>query len=69
LASKCKAMEQGIKTVLDLIGMEPEEALIDRPEAIRREVPKLLDLVQIIHPQCWRVHDRPRVRHGAVTLP
>jgi hypothetical protein len=30
LASKCKAMEQGIKIVLDLIGMEPEEALTDR---------------------------------------
>jgi hypothetical protein len=30
-------MEQGIKLVLDLIGMEPEEALTDqpsRPEAI-----------------------------------
>jgi hypothetical protein len=37
LASKCEAMEQGIKPVLDLIGMEPEEASTDqpaRPEAI-----------------------------------
>jgi hypothetical protein len=31
LVSKCKAMEQGIKPVLDLIGMEPEEAPSDRP--------------------------------------
>jgi hypothetical protein len=31
LASKCKAMEQGIKPVLDLIGMEPTEAPTDRP--------------------------------------
>jgi hypothetical protein len=30
LASKCKAMEQGIKPLLDLIGMEPEEVLTDR---------------------------------------
>jgi hypothetical protein len=29
--SKCEAMEQGIKPVLDLIRMEPEEAPIDRP--------------------------------------
>jgi hypothetical protein len=29
LASKCKAMEQGIKPMLDLIGMEPEEAPTD----------------------------------------
>jgi hypothetical protein len=37
LASKCKAMEEGIKPVLDLISMEPEEGPIDRlarPEAI-----------------------------------
>jgi hypothetical protein len=31
LLSKCKAMEQGIKPVLDLIGMEPKEAPTDRP--------------------------------------
>jgi hypothetical protein len=31
LASKCKAMEQGIKPMLDLIGMEPEEGPTDRP--------------------------------------
>jgi hypothetical protein len=31
LASKCKAMEEGIKPVLDLIGMEPEEGPTDRP--------------------------------------
>jgi hypothetical protein len=30
-ASKCKAMEEGIKPVLDLIGMEPEEGTTDRP--------------------------------------
>jgi hypothetical protein len=29
-ASKCKAMEEGIKPVLDLIGMEPEEGPTDR---------------------------------------
>jgi hypothetical protein len=29
LASKCKVMEQGIKPVLDLISMEPEEAPTD----------------------------------------
>jgi hypothetical protein len=29
LASKCKAMEEGIKIVLDLIGLEPEERLAD----------------------------------------
>jgi hypothetical protein len=29
LASKCKAMEEGIKPVLDLIGMEPEERSAD----------------------------------------
>jgi hypothetical protein len=34
-----------------------------------QEVPELLDLVQTIHPQCWWVCGRPRVRHGAVTLP
>jgi hypothetical protein len=28
-ASKCKAMEEGIKPVLDLIGMEPEEGPTD----------------------------------------
>jgi hypothetical protein len=36
-ASKCKAMEEGIKLVLDLIGMELEEGPTDqpvRPEAI-----------------------------------
>jgi hypothetical protein len=27
--SKCEAMEQGIKPVLDQIGMEPEEASTD----------------------------------------
>jgi hypothetical protein len=35
--SKCKAMEEGIKSVLDLISMEPEEGPTDRsvrPEAI-----------------------------------
>jgi hypothetical protein len=35
--SKCKAMEQGIKPMLDLIGMEPKETPTDRlarPEAI-----------------------------------
>jgi hypothetical protein len=31
LASKCKVMEEGIKPVLDLIGMEPEEGPTDRP--------------------------------------
>jgi hypothetical protein len=31
LASKCKAMEEGIKPVLDLISMEPKEGPIDRP--------------------------------------
>jgi hypothetical protein len=31
LVSQCEAMEQGIKPVLDLIGMEPEETLSDRP--------------------------------------
>jgi hypothetical protein len=31
LASKCKAMEEGIKPVLDLISMEPEKGLADRP--------------------------------------
>jgi hypothetical protein len=31
LVSKCKAMEQGIKIVLDLIGMEPKEVPTDRP--------------------------------------
>jgi hypothetical protein len=30
-ASKCKAMEEGIKPMLDLIGMEPEEGPTDRP--------------------------------------
>jgi hypothetical protein len=30
LASKCKAMEEGIKPVLDLIGMEPEERPADQ---------------------------------------
>jgi hypothetical protein len=29
LASKCKAMEEGIKPVLDLIGMELEEGPTD----------------------------------------
>jgi hypothetical protein len=29
LASKCKAMEEGIKLVLDLIGMEPKEGPTD----------------------------------------
>jgi hypothetical protein len=36
-ASKCKAMEEGIKPVMDLIGMELEEGPTDRlvrPEAI-----------------------------------
>jgi hypothetical protein len=31
LASKCKVMEEGIKPVLDLISMEPEEGPTDRP--------------------------------------
>jgi hypothetical protein len=31
LASKCKAMEEGIKPMLDLIGMEPEEGATDQP--------------------------------------
>jgi hypothetical protein len=31
LASKCKAMEDVIKPVLDLIGMEPEERPADQP--------------------------------------
>jgi myosin heavy subunit len=31
LASKCKEMEEGIKPMLDLISMEPEEGPIDRP--------------------------------------
>jgi hypothetical protein len=31
LASKGKTMEQRIKPVLDLIGMEPKEGPIDRP--------------------------------------
>jgi hypothetical protein len=31
LALKCKAMEEGIKPVLDLIGVEPEEGPTDRP--------------------------------------
>jgi hypothetical protein len=31
LASKCKAMKEGIKPVLDLIGMEPEERPADQP--------------------------------------
>jgi hypothetical protein len=30
-ASKCKAMQEGIKPMLDLIGMEPEEGPTDRP--------------------------------------
>jgi hypothetical protein len=30
-ASKCKAMEEGIKPVLDLIGMELEEGQTDGP--------------------------------------
>jgi hypothetical protein len=31
LASKYKVMEEGIKPVLDLIGMEPEEGPTDQP--------------------------------------
>jgi hypothetical protein len=31
LTSKCKAMEEGIKPVLDLIGMEPKEGPTDQP--------------------------------------
>jgi hypothetical protein len=31
LASKCNTMEEGIKPVLDLIGMESEEGPTDRP--------------------------------------
>jgi hypothetical protein len=31
LASKYKVMEEGIKPVLDLIGMEPEEGATDQP--------------------------------------
>jgi hypothetical protein len=53
LASKCKAMEQGIKPVLDLIGMEPEEGanrLTSLTRSHHREVLELLDLVQTIHP-------------------
>jgi hypothetical protein len=72
LASKCKAMEQGIKLVLDLISTEPKEAPTDRPTSLtrghRREVPELLDLVQTIHLRRWRVRGCPRVRRGAVTL-
>jgi hypothetical protein len=30
LISKCEVMERGIKPVLDLIGMEPEEAPTDQ---------------------------------------
>jgi hypothetical protein len=30
LMSKCQAMEKGIKPVLDLIGMEPEETPCDQ---------------------------------------
>jgi hypothetical protein len=30
-ASKCKVMEEGIKPVMDLIGMELEEGPTDRP--------------------------------------
>jgi hypothetical protein len=40
--SKCKAMEQGIKPVLDLIGVEPKETPSDRPaqpEAIIEKCP------------------------------
>jgi hypothetical protein len=35
LASKCKAMEEGIKPVLDLIGMDLEEGPTDQP--VRQE--------------------------------
>jgi hypothetical protein len=31
LASKCKAIEEGIKPMLDLIGMEPEERPVNQP--------------------------------------
>jgi hypothetical protein len=37
VASKCKAMEEGIKPVLDLIDMEPKEGPTDQlaqPDAI-----------------------------------
>jgi hypothetical protein len=40
LASKCKAMEQGIKPMLDLIGMEPEGAPTDRPAQLEAIVKK-----------------------------
>jgi hypothetical protein len=30
LTLKCKVMEEGIKPVLDLIGMEPEEGPVDQ---------------------------------------
>jgi hypothetical protein len=39
-ASKCKAMEEGIKPVLDLIGMEPEEGPTDRPVQLEAIVEK-----------------------------
>jgi hypothetical protein len=53
LASKCKAMEEGIKPVLDLIGIEPEEGANQLTSLTRchcREVPELLGLLQTIHP-------------------
>jgi hypothetical protein len=46
-------MEEEIKPVLDLIGMEPEGGA-NRPTSPtrghRREVSELLDLIQTIHP-------------------
>jgi hypothetical protein len=53
LALKCKAMEEGIKPVLDLIGMEPKEGAnrsASPTRGHRREVPELLGLLQAIHP-------------------
>jgi hypothetical protein len=40
LASKCKAMEEGIKPVLDLISMEPEEGPTDRPARLETIIEK-----------------------------
>jgi hypothetical protein len=40
LASKCKAMEEGIKPVLDLIDMEPKEGPTDRPAQLEAIVKK-----------------------------
>jgi hypothetical protein len=40
LASKCKAIEEGIKLVLDLISMEPEEGPTNRPARLEAIVEK-----------------------------